>query len=135
MKKRVMDKQMKETERAFMNLSVEEMAAKVRARDAQLGRRNCLILVLFSLGTLILLAVGFWIYGSWIMETVGAFGRVVSAIANLNWMHAGAILLEYRLSFFLMGILVGFFLFLFIVFQIGEILIDLIWDWVGSLFG
>lgn len=129
-----MGRQMKEPERPFMNLSVEEMAAKVQQRNVELGRRNCLVLSLFALGLLVATAVCFWFYGTWILHTLSAFGQVLHALWSLEWWRAGALLFEYKLSFFIMGILVGFAVFLFVVLQIGEMLLDLLWDWVGSLF-
>lgn len=129
-----MGKEMKQPERPFMNLSVEEMAAKVQQRDAELGRRNCLVLALFAIGLLGAVGVGFWFYGAWIVHTMSAFGQVVLAMWQFEWWRAGALLFEYKLSFFVMGILVGFFVFLFVVLQIGEMLLDLLLDWVGSIF-
>lgn len=122
-------------ERPFMKLSVEEMAAKVQQKDAQLGRRNCLILVLFFALFVMSLLVLSWFYGEWFFHTLGAAWQVVQSIWNLQWWQAGAILFEYKLSFFLLGIFAGFLLFLFVAFQIGEMLVDLLWDWLGSLFG
>jgi hypothetical protein len=69
------------------------------------------------------------------LETVGAAWQVVISAWNLEWWQAGTILFEYKLSFFIMGILAGFVLFLFIVLEIGEILFELVWDWVTSWFG
>ncbi|MCB0063998.1 MAG: hypothetical protein KDE19_17870 [Caldilineaceae bacterium] len=122
-------------ERPFMKLSVEEMAAQVQLRDEQLGRRNCLVLVLFFAFFFISISVLSWFYGQWFLTTLSAAWQVLHSIWNLQWWQAAAIVFEYKLSFFLLGIFAGFLLFLFVAFQIGEMLIDFIWDWLGSLFG
>jgi len=121
-------------DKPFMNLSVEEMSARIQARDQELNRRNCLVLTLLLIAFGLLLLVGAWFYGAWMVETIGALRQLSVLLWNLEWWAAGQILLHYKLSFFVLGIFVGFFLFLFITFQIGEMLFDLIWDWISSFF-
>lgn len=121
-------------DKPFMNLSVEEMSAQIQARDEKLKRRNCLILVLFFATFAVAIFVGAWFYGAWMLETVGAVGRLVGSLWRLEWLAAGQILFQYKLSFFVLGIFAGFILFLFITFQIGEMLIDLIWEGISSFF-
>jgi len=121
-------------DKAFMNISVEEMSAKIQARDQELNRKNCFILILFFVAFVLVILVGAWYYGAWMLETVGAVGQLVGSLWRLEWLAAGQIFLQYKLSFFLLGIFAGFILFLFIVFQIGEILIDLTLEGLSSLF-
>lgn len=130
-----MRKRQQSTKKEFMKLSVEEMSAQVRARDETLQKRNCLLVVLFLFFSVVIFGIGMWFYGGWVMETAGAFWQFAVLIWQFEWWEAGSILFQYRLSFFLMGIFVGFFLFIFIVFQIGEMLLELIWDTITGFFG
>ena len=132
----VMRKQQKKdtTERPFMNLSVAEMSAAVQEREARLNQRNCLLLLLFFGFCALGLLVGIWFYGGWMVETLAAAWAVLRSLWALQWWQAATLILEYRLSFFLLGIGVGFLIFLFIMLQIGELLIELLWDGITSLF-
>lgn len=121
-------------DKPFMNLSIDEMSTRIAARDQELTRRNRLILLPFLLVSLALLILGIWLYGAWLAETLGAIWLLGLSIWRLEWWAAGQILFHYKLSFFLFGIVAGFFLFLFITFQIGEMLIDLLWDGISALF-
>jgi hypothetical protein len=121
-------------ERPFMNLSVDEMAAQINTNTQALDRRNCLILALFFGCALLASVVGFWFYGEWLMETVSAFWQVGVYLWQWEWWLAAQLLFHYKISFFLLGIIVGFALFLFVIFQIGELLVDLLWDAISSLF-
>lgn len=117
----------------FMNLSLDEMSARIAARDRQLARRNS-ILILAILGLCVVAAlVGAFIYGHWFAETFGAIWRMGAAFGRLDWWHALTILFEYKLSFLILGILIGFVIFLFVTFQIVDWLFDTAWDWVSSL--
>ncbi|MEZ4615761.1 MAG: hypothetical protein R2867_09685 [Caldilineaceae bacterium] len=74
-------------DRPFMNLTIEEMAEHVRAREAALNRRNCLVLqsfVLFAVG----FAVSTWYYGHWMLETIDAI-VAIGAIALAAGVVAG----------------------------------------------
>ncbi|MFZ4656813.1 MAG: hypothetical protein ACOYNY_07375 [Caldilineaceae bacterium] len=67
-------------------------------------------------------------------ETVGALWQMGSALWRLEWWQAGAILLEYKLSFFLFGLLAGVVVALVVVFQVIETLLDLMVKGVSALF-
>ncbi len=123
-----------ESEQPFMNLSIEEMSARISARDKELHRRNLLILGTFFAGLLIAFGIGAWYYGEWMLETAGALWQLGASLWHLEWWRAGQILFQYKLSFFLFGLIGGFFLFLFITFQIGELLVELLWDGITALF-
>lgn len=118
----------------FSNASLEEMAELVRKRDQLTSRRNSVLLLIFCLLLALALVIGLFFYGHWVRETLGAFGQMVSAVWHLQWWQASAILLQYRLSFFILGLLVGVIVALFIVFQVLETLIDWVGDWLSALF-
>lgn len=118
----------------FSNASLEEMADLVQKRDQLTGRRNLVLLLIFFILLTLAVVVGLFFYGHWLTETVSALWQMGSAIWNLEWWQAGAILLEYKLSFFLFGIIVGVIVALFIVFQVIETLFDLVVDGISSLF-
>lgn len=118
----------------FSNASLEEMADRVQKRDQITSRRNLVLLLSFFALLALAIVVGLFFYGQWLTETIGALWQMGSAIWNLEWWQAGAILLEYKLSFFLLGMLVGVIVALFIVFQVVETLFDLVVDGISSLF-
>lgn len=119
---------------SFSNASLEEMAARVQKRDQLTGRRNYVLLLFFFLLLAAIVATGLFFYGGWLTETVGALWQMGSALWRLEWWQAGAILLEYKLSFFLLGILTGVIVALIVVFQVIETLFELIVDGISSLF-
>jgi hypothetical protein len=121
-------------EQPFMNLSIEEMSARISARDKELNRRNLLILGLFFAAGLVGFGIGAWYYGEWVLETAGALWQLGVSLWHLEWWRAAEILFQYKLSFFLFGLIGGFVLFLFITFQIGELLVELLWDGISALF-
>ena len=121
-------------ERPFMNLSVEEMAAQINTNTRALERRNYLILAIFFGCALIAMMIGLWFYGEWLIETVGAFWQVGVYLWQWEWWLAAQLFFHYKISFFLLGVIVGFGLFLFVVFQIGEMLLDFLWDTVSAIF-
>lgn len=118
----------------FSNASLEEMATRVQLRDRITSRRNFVLLLIFFICLTLALVVGLFFYGQWLTETVSALWQMGSAIWNLEWWQAGAILFEYKLSFFLFGTIVGVIVALFIVFQVIETLFDLVVDGISSLF-
>lgn len=118
----------------FSNASLEEMAALVQKRDQITSRRNYVLLLIFFLLLALVGVVALFFYGNWLTETVGALWQMGSAIWQLEWWQAGAILLEYKLSFFVFGIIIGVIVALFIVFQVIETLFELITDGISSLF-
>ncbi len=118
----------------FMNLSIDEMSAQISARDKELNRRNCLILLIVLGFGLIGFAISAWHYGAWMVETAGALWLLGGFLWRSQWLQAAEILFHYKLSFFIFGILFGFGLFLFVAFQIGEMIVDLLWDGITSLF-
>jgi len=117
-----------------MNLSVDEMSAHISARDKELNRRNCLVLLLFLGLGLVLFGISAWYYGAWMVQTVGALWQLGAFLWQAEWWSAAEILFHYKLSFFIFGIIFGLGLFLFITFQIGEIIVDLLWEGITSLF-
>jgi hypothetical protein len=119
---------------SFTNATLEEMAARIKQREQQTNRKNYIILLIFFLLLGSGVAVGAYFYGHWVMETVRAAGHLFAAIWHLEWWQAISLLLEYKLSFLILGIVIGFGLFLFITLQIGEMLVDLIGDLISSLF-
>lgn len=118
---------------AFMNLTLEEMSARVAARDRQLSRRNGIIVLAFLGLSLLSTLLAFYFYGDWIAETLGAVWQVGAAVGRWEWWQALTIAFQYKLSFFILGIVIGFFVFLFITFQIGEWIVETAWDWLNSL--
>lgn len=118
----------------FSNASLEEMAELVRRRDQLTSRRNSALLIIFFALLALAVVIGLFFYGKWLTETIGALWQMVAALWKLEWWQAGAILLEYKLSFFIFGIIVGVIVALFIVFQVVETLIDWIGDTLSSLF-
>jgi hypothetical protein len=118
----------------FSNATLEEMAALVKQHERTTNRRNKLLILGFCLLLGLVVAIGVNLYGHWLTETMHASGQVLSALWHWQWWQAAAILLEYKLSFFLLGVIVGVIVALFIVFQVVETLIDLIWDGISSLF-
>lgn len=122
-----------ERDPAFMNLSLDEMSARIAARDQQLTRRNG-VLVLVFLGLLLISALfAFYFYGAWMAETLGAAWQVGAAVRRWEWWQALTIAFQYKLSFFILGIVIGFFVFLFVTFQIGEWIVETAWDWLNAL--
>lgn len=118
---------------AFMNLSLDEMSARIAARDQQLTRRNGAFVLAF-LGLLVIGSLlAFYFYGDWIAETLGAAWQVGTAMGRWEWWQAMTIAFQYKLSFFILGIVIGFFVFLFVTFQIGEWIVETAWDWLNSL--
>ncbi len=123
-----------EFDASFANATLEEMAARVKQYEQQTDRRNYIILLGFFVLLSISLAFGAYFYGHWVMETVRAAGGMVWSVWHLEWWQALAIFFEYKLSFLILGVVLGFGLFLFITLQIGEILVDMIWDALNGLF-
>ncbi len=123
-----------EFDASFANASLEEMAQRVKQYEAQTDRRNYVIILSFFLLLSISIAIGLYFYGHWVLETVQAAGGVVWSMWHLEWWQALAIFFEYKLSFLLLGIVVGFVLFLFITLRIGELIVDTIWDTIHSVF-
>ncbi len=121
-------------EQPFMNLSIEEMSARISNRDQELNRRNCLILLVVLGFGVVAFGISAWYYGEWMVETVGALWQLGTLLWRAEWLLAAETLFHYKLSFFLFGIILGFGLFLFITFQIGEMIVDLLWDGITSLF-
>jgi hypothetical protein len=119
---------------SFTNAPLEEMAARVQQRGRQTARRNYVIILIFLLLLGIGIALGAYFYGDWVMATVGAAWQVTAALWNLQWWEAISILFAYKLSFLILGVVIGFVLFLFITFQVVETLVDLIGDMIASLF-
>jgi len=119
---------------SFANASLEEMATRVQQQERLTNRRNYVILLIFFLLLGIATAAGAYFYGHWVMETAGAAWQVVLAVWRLEWWHALSLLFEYKLSFLILGIVIGFGIFLFVALQIGDMLVDLIWDLITSLF-
>lgn len=118
----------------FSNATLEEMAAHVQQRGQQTDRRNKVLLLLFFLLLGFVIAIGVNVYDQWLSETFHALATMASAFWHWQWWQAGAILLEYKLSFFFLGIIVGAIIALIIALQVVETLIDLIGDTVSSLF-
>jgi len=123
-----------EFDEKFSNASLEEMADLVQKRDRITSRRNLVLLLTFFTLLTLAVVVGLFFYGQWLTATVSALWQMGAALWNLEWWQAGAILLEYKLSFFLFGLIVGVIVALFIVFQIVETLFDLVVDGISSLF-
>jgi len=119
---------------SFTNASLEEMAERVQQRGRQTDRRNYVIILIFLLLLGIGIALGTYFYGDWVMATVGAAWQVTLALWNLQWWEAITIFFAYKLSFLILGVVIGFVLFLFITFQVVETLVDLVWDTIASLF-
>jgi hypothetical protein len=119
---------------SFSNATLEEMAARVQNRDRITSRRNYVLLLIFFLLLTALVVVGLFFYGHWLTETVGALWQMGSALWRLEWWQAGAILLEYKLSFCLFGILAGVVVALVVVFQVIETLLDLMVKGISALF-
>jgi hypothetical protein len=119
---------------SFSNATLEEMAARVRAREQLTDRRNHILLLVFFLLLGVTIAIGVNVYDQWLAETFHALGTMASALWQWQWWQAGAILLEYKLSFFFLGLIVGIIVALFIVLQVAETIIDLISDTLSSLF-
>jgi hypothetical protein len=124
---------MKQSDPAFLNLSLDEMSAYVADRDRQLARRNGFIILTLLVLLLIGSLVSAYFYGNWMLETIGAAGQVVHALWRWDWWQALTIAFQYKLSFFVLGIFVGFGVFLFITFQVGEWLIETAWDYLSAL--
>jgi hypothetical protein len=119
---------------SFSNATLEEMAALVQQRGQKTDRRNRIILLLFFVLLVLALGISINVYDHWLVETFHALGQMVSAIWHWQWWEAGAILLQYKLSFFFLGLIFGFIIALFIVLQIVETLIDWVQDTLSSLF-
>ena len=123
-----------EFDASFANASLEEMAQRVKQYEAQTERRNYAIILSFLLLLSLSSAIGLYFYGHWVSETVQAAWGVVWSIWHLEWWQALAIFFEYKLSFLLLGIVVGFVFFLFITLRIGEFIVDAIGDAIHSVF-
>ena len=123
----------KQSDPAFMNLSLDEMSARIAARDQQLTRRNGVIALTFFALLAICSLIAAYFYGEWLLETLGAAWQVGAAVGRWEWWQALTIAFQYKLSFFILGIVFGFFVFLFVTFQIGEWLVETAWDWLNSL--
>ena len=123
-----------EFDSSFTNASLEEMAERVQQRGRQTDRRNYVIILIFLLLLGIGIAIGAYFYGDWVMATIGAAWQVTLALWNLQWWQAVTIFFAYKLSFLILGVVIGFVLFLFITFQVVETLADLVWDTITSLF-
>ncbi|MCE7981312.1 MAG: hypothetical protein DYG89_08990 [Caldilinea sp. CFX5] len=119
---------------SFSNASLEEMAELVKKRDQITDRRNKGLLLIFFLLLALTVVISLFFYAHWLTETIGALWQMVAAFWHLKWWQAGAILLEYKLSFFILGMIIGVIVALFIVFQVIETLIDWVWDGLSSLF-
>lgn len=119
---------------SFSNASLEEMAELVRKRDQLTSRRNYVLLIIFFILLALAVITGLFFYSHWLTETSGAFWQMVTAFWHLEWWQAGAILLQYKLSFFILGLIIGIIVALFIVFQVVETLIDWIGDSLSSIF-
>lgn len=119
---------------SFANATLEEMAARVQRQERLTDRRNYVILLIFFLLLGSVTAISAYFYGHWVMETVGAAWQVALAVWHLEWWQALSLLFAYKLSFLILGIIIGFGIFLFVTLQIGELLVDLIWDLITSLF-
>lgn len=118
----------------FMNLTIEEMSARISARDKELDRRNCLLLLILFAVLGIAFLIGAWTYSDWLVETLGAVHLLAGSLWRRELLTAAEILFHYKLSFFVLGVLVGFVIFLVITFQIVETVFDMIWDYVSSFF-
>lgn len=121
-------------DKPFMNLTIEEMSARIRTRDQELNRRNCLLLLIMFAVLGFTFLIGAWTYSEWLVETLRAVGQLAGSLWRLEWLAAAEILFHYKLSFFVLGVVVGFAIFLLITFQIIEMIFDLIWDYVSSFF-
>lgn len=119
---------------SFSNASLEEMAALVRQRDQLTSRRNYALLVIFFTLLTLTVIIGLFFYGHWLTATIGALSQMLVAFWHLQWWQAGAILLQYKLSFFILGLIIGVIIALFLVFQVVETLIDWVWDNLSSFF-
>lgn len=119
---------------SFSNATLEEMAALVQQRGQQTDRRNRLLLLVFFAGLGLVIAIGVNVYDHWLTETFRALGAMLFAIWHWQWWQAAAILLEYKLSFFFLGVIVGVIVALTIALQIIETLFDLVWDTISSFF-
>jgi len=116
-----------------MNLTLDEMSAHIAARDRALDRRNGFLILGILVFCLVAALIGGFSYGHWFAETFRALWAMGAAFGRLDWWHALIILFEYKLSFLILGILIGFVTFLFVTFQIVDWLFDTAWDWVSSL--
>ncbi|MBX3012148.1 MAG: hypothetical protein KF832_11610 [Caldilineaceae bacterium] len=119
---------------SFSNASLEEMAARVEAQGRQTDQRNRRLLWGFFLALGLLIAIGVNVYDHWLTATFQALGTLFTAIWHWQWWHAAAIFLEYKLSFFLLGLIAGVIIAFIVAFQIIETLFDLIWDTFTSFF-
>lgn len=119
---------------SFSNATLEEMATLVQQQEAKTDRRNRILLLVFLVLLVLFLAIGINVYDHWLAETFHALGQMAAAFWHGQWWAAGAILLQYKLSFFFLGIIVGFIVALFIVLQVVETIIDWVQDTLASLF-
>lgn len=119
---------------SFSNASLEEMAELVRQRDRITSRRNYTLLLIFFILLGLAVIIGLFFYSHWLTATIGALWQMAAAFWRLEWWQAGAILLEYKFSFFILGLIIGMIVALFIVFQVVETLIDWVWDSLSALF-
>lgn len=119
---------------SFSNATLEEMATLVRQQETKTDRRNRILLLIFLVLLVIFLAIGINVYDHWLVETFRALGQMASAFWHGQWWTAGAILLQYKLSFFFLGIIVGFIIALIVVLQVVETIIDWVQDTLASFF-
>jgi|GEM_PF-1431633 len=119
----------------FTNLSVQEMSQHVMAGQKQDKRYGCLILLLFFLAIGAVMGAGVYYYGPWMAETWGAAREVATSLWNLNFWEALTIIFTNRVSFLIMGLFIGIVVTLFVVLQLADILLDMVWDIVSSPFG
>ena len=119
---------------SFSNATLEEMAALVQQQGAKTDRRNRILLLVFLILLVLFLAIGINVYDHWLVETFHALGQMASAFWHGQWWTAGAILLQYKLSFFFLGLIVGFIIALVVVLQVVETIIDWIQDTLASFF-
>lgn len=118
----------------FSNATLEEMASLVQQQGAKTDRRNRILLLIFLVLLGLFLAIGINVYDHWLVQTIHAFGQMAAAFWHGQWWEAAAILLQYKLSFFFLGMIVGFIIALFIVLQVVETIVDWVQDTLASFF-
>ncbi|MEZ4727868.1 MAG: hypothetical protein R3E79_12130 [Caldilineaceae bacterium] len=65
-------------------------------------------------------AISAYFYGHWVMETVGAAWQVALAVWHLEWWQALSLLFAYKLSFLILGIIIGFGIFYLLPFRLAN---------------
>ena len=123
-----------EFDSSFTNATLEEMAARVQERGRQTDQRNYAILLILFLLIGVAVAIGSYLYGGWVTAAVQAAWQVTAALWHLQWWEAVSIFFAYKISFLILGIVIGFVLFLLITFQVFETLVGLVWDTITSFF-